>query len=236
MHSHLQKYLDLCNYDNVILNGTVIPFVDSARNLGVTFNRTLTWNNHIYCTIGKVYGMLRSLWTTQYFTPVKTRLLLAKSYLLPTLLYGCELYANCDSTCNKKLNILYNNIARYIYGKRRHDHISPWALKISSISFDNLLKLKCLTLLHKIMVTEEHPLLKSRLQTTRSSRSHQLLHTNYNSMISERQFFVFSVRLWNKLPAQLRSIRVTSHFKSTLLKLYNEWIKNIFSVCPSHMF
>lgn len=154
----------------------------------MTFNRTLTWKNHIFTVIGKVYGMLRSLWTTQYFTPTKIRLLLAKTYLLPTMLYGCELYANCDTTCNRKLNVLFNNIARYIFGIKRRDHISEHAIKIYSISFNNYLKLKTLTQLHKILVNQDPSYLYERFQATRSARSSQLLYTTFNSKISERHF------------------------------------------------
>lgn len=149
--------------------------------------------------------------------PSENWLLLAKTFLLPTLLYGCELYANCDSLCRGKLNILYNNIARYVYCVKRRDHISVFALKIFSIKFDDLLKVKCLMLLHKVINSHEPKYLVERIQFTRSARSLNLLSMKYSCLVSERQFFVFAVRLWNALPYKIKTIRSTSHFKNELL-------------------
>ena len=95
--------------------------------IGVIFNTSLSWNNHIYAAIGKGYGMLRVLWTTQYFTPFKIRMLLAKTYLIPTLFYSCEIFANCDTISNRKINVAYNNIARYVFSTKRFEHISIYS-------------------------------------------------------------------------------------------------------------
>ena len=96
--------------------------------------------------------MLRTLWVTQSYTPLKMRMLLAKTYLLPTLLCGCEIYANCDKN---RLNKLYNNITRYIFKLRKFDHVSEFSVQIFSMSFENLLKFRVLMFLHKIIVNQE---------------------------------------------------------------------------------
>ena len=79
-----KKKLDVAIFPNIIINGCIVELVDKARNLGLTFNRYLTWTDHITSTVEKVYGMLRTLWVNQYYTPIKIRLILAKTYLLPT--------------------------------------------------------------------------------------------------------------------------------------------------------
>lgn len=38
----------------------------------------------------------------QHFTPQHVRLLLAKSYIKPSILYGCKIYSNCYSVCKGK--------------------------------------------------------------------------------------------------------------------------------------
>lgn len=144
--------------------------------------------------------------------------------MLPTLLYGCELYASCDSVCRGKLNVLYNNIARYVYCIKRRDHISVFATQICSVPFDDLLKLKCLTLLHKIITTQEPKYLKERIQFTKSSRSLNILNMKFSCLVTERQFFVFAVRLWNALPHKIKIIKRTLQFKNELLRyLLNEY-------------
>ena len=71
------------------INGDPINFSSSAKNLGVIFNRSLNWNNHVSSVVGRVYGMLRTLWRTQTYTPVKIRILLSKTYVISTLLHIC---------------------------------------------------------------------------------------------------------------------------------------------------
>ena len=108
------------------LNNTKIEVVNKVRNLGVTFNKNLTWTDHVNGKIGHVYNMLRHLWLTQHCTPFRIRMLLAKTYLVPTLLYGCEIFVNPDCSSFHNMEKLFNNIARYIFKKRKYDHISQY--------------------------------------------------------------------------------------------------------------
>ena len=200
----------------ITLNNTVIEIVDKVKNLGIIFNNKFTWNDHINTTIGRVYSMLRALWVTQNFTPQNIRMLLAKTYLLPTLLYGCEIFANCDSATNIKLNKLYNNIARYIFGLRKYDHVSTYTKQIFGMSFDNLLKFRVLILLHKIILTGKPIYLHNKIVHTQSSRSKDLIIARHRYSISERQFFIYACRLWNSLPNYLKLINNSVHFKNKL--------------------
>ena len=63
----------------------------------------------------KSYGILRTLWPLQRILPFKIKMLIAKSYLIPVLLYGNELFSSCDSECKRKLNVLYNDIVRFVF-------------------------------------------------------------------------------------------------------------------------
>ena len=88
--------------------------------------------------MGKVYGMLRNLWAVIHSAPFAIRMQLAKTFLIPVLLYGSEIFANCDTNDRRKLNLTYNNIARYVFIKGHRDHISQFSYRIFEINFDNL--------------------------------------------------------------------------------------------------
>jgi len=154
-----KRPVDMESVPDILIGNDKIELVQSAKNLGVIFNSSLSFDNHIRATLGKVYGMLRCLWASQSFTPQHIRLLLAKTYLIPVLLYGCELFANMDSTHKQKMNVLYNNIARYIFDRKRFDSISTYAKQISGMSFSNLLDFKSLIALQKIISTGQPPYL-----------------------------------------------------------------------------
>ncbi|XP_075167477.1 uncharacterized protein LOC142239569 [Haematobia irritans] len=107
-----KKSLKISLNVDIILNNERIEIVENAKNLGICFNSSLTWSTHIGNIIGSAYNKLRVLWNTQYYTPQKTRTLIVKSYIMPTILYGCELFSNTDANSKRKLNLLFNNITR----------------------------------------------------------------------------------------------------------------------------
>lgn len=205
---------------DIFLGGTKIDIVSSVRNLGVIFNNTLTWSDHINRSCGRVYCMLRSLWTTQYYTPLKIRLLLAKTYILPTLLYSSEVFYGCNSKDTLKLKTTFNNVVRYIYGLKKFDHISQYSNRIFGMTFDNYLMQKNLVLLHKIVMTKMPKYLFIRLQFTRSSRGNGIIQFRHNDTASERQFFILTIRLWNQLPAYIQNTSNAIKFKNLLSQLY----------------
>lgn len=209
------------NINNCLkINNVNIDFVHSATNLGIIFNSQLTWTNHIKAAVARVHAMLRNLWIVQISTPFAIRMLLAKTYLIPVLLYGCEIYSNCDSIDSLRLNVAYNNIARYVFKKRRRDNISAYSYQIYNISFNNLLNYKCLLLMQKIINTKEPKYLYDNIIFARSNRGNKLILPRFKLLLSERQFFVHTTRLWNNLPNNIQIISNTHRFKKELLKLF----------------
>ncbi|XP_075150501.1 uncharacterized protein LOC142224606 [Haematobia irritans] len=97
------------------INDQRISIVTSAKNLGIMLNSLFSWTDHVNYISGQIYARLRNLWSTQMLTPLPIRVPLAKSYLMPVLLYGCELFVSCDAACKRKLNLAFNNIIRLAF-------------------------------------------------------------------------------------------------------------------------
>ena len=124
-------------------------------------------------------------------------MLLPKTYLLPTLLYGCEIYANCDKHTSYTLNRLYNYIGRYVFNRTKFDHISDYAFKIFNMKFDNLSKSRVLILLHKIINEKSPKYLFKKLTFSISSRTNYVASIIHKYKVSERQFLIYAIRRWN---------------------------------------
>lgn len=216
-----KKLLETGPIPNIHLNNQQINTVDHVKNLGIMFNTTLTWTNHINYACGRTYSMLRTLWKTQHCTPVKIRMLLAKTYLLPTLLYGCELFASCDSISSSKLNVLFNNIARYVFDLKNHGPVSSFSKQIYGITFDNFLKTRVLIFLHKIIYNEQPDHLFKRLCFSRSNRGKRIISFKQQSLMSEWQFFVNAVRLWNSIPHNAQIINNAQNFKKNIFEHFS---------------
>lgn len=208
--------VDTALLPRIVINNTDVEYVVSSKNLGVIFDNCLSWNRHIEVTIGQIYGMLRTLWSVQHFIPIHIRSIIAKSYLVSRLLYCCEIYTNCDSTHKAKLKVVTNDIARFVYGVKRHESISSFVNEFYGMSCDKLLDYRCLIALHKIIYTREPIYLYERLHFCQSARSNCIIPPRSKYLVSDRQFFVHTVRLWNALPLNLRNIQNISRFKTNL--------------------
>ena len=208
------------DYQNiqVTLASPQIELVSRVRNLGLYFNNNLTWVDHINIRIGQVYNMLRNLWQTQSFTPCNIRLQLAKAYLIPTLLYGCELFVNPDQATFQRLQKLFNNIARYVYNRKKYDHISQYATQMFDMTLRQLLDFRALILMQKI-VTEKRPqYLYERLSFSQSRRLNTIKQFKFKYSFSEHHFYIHTIRLWNSLPISIRTINSALRFRSELKK------------------
>ena len=83
--------------------------------------------------------------------------------------------------------------------------------------FDDLFKFRVFMFLQKIIVNREPEYLFNKLCFLSSSRHcNNLRSIRANYLISERQFFTFSFRLWNSLPNYLKIIRNTVRFKNEI--------------------
>ena len=200
----------------ITLGNQNISIVESAKNLGIIFNKSLQWNTHINSVSGIIFSMLRTLYPLQHITPLNIRVLLAKTYLMPRLLYGCEIFAYCDSTSKSRLNVAYNAILRYVYGIKRYDGISQHSKSLYGVELMDLLKIKALILLHKVIYTREPSYLFNRIQFARSNRGKQIIQLKHRTLISKWQFFTNTIRLWNSLPNPLQITANALQFKKML--------------------
>lgn len=205
---------------DILMNNVKIELVHVTKNLGIIFNTNLTWDDHIKTLVGQTYIKLRALWSTQFIIPMKTRILIAKTYLIPSLLYGCELFANCDSDSKRKLNVLFNNICRYVYNLSRYDHISVAAKGLYGVTFENLLNIRVLLFMHRIINKRKPSFLFDRLRFVQSPRNRNIIIPRHRYLFSEWQFFLHAIRLWNSLPQHQQRNTNANSFRIFLFKFF----------------
>lgn len=74
------------------LNGLIVPYSDTVKNLGMLFNKKLDWSEHVDLVCDKIYMSLRSAWLRFSVTPKSTRIMLAKSLFMPHIEYCSIVY------------------------------------------------------------------------------------------------------------------------------------------------
>lgn len=207
---------------NFFINTQNIEVVKSAKNLGIIFNSTLTWSDHINYACGRTFAMLRTIWPTQYCTPIRIRMLLAKTYLIPILLYGCELFASCDAASKRKLYVAYNSIIRYVFGLKGRTRVSTFSSLLYGFNFENLLNLRVLVFMHKIVYTHQPDHLFNKLTFAHNCRGRRIRALTYKTLVSQWHFFVFAVYLWNSMPYSIQVLSNVRQFKAKLIELFAE--------------
>lgn len=214
---------DVVNTDSfpcVEISDDKIPYVNTAKILGLVFNQTLTWDDHVSLAVGKIYGTLRVLYLTCKYLPTKVKMMLVKTLLLPILLYGHQVFCDLDSISKRKLNVGFNSAVRFVYNLRRFDHISEYSDTIYGMPFETYLKYKTILCLFKIKCSGTPEYLFSKLVFSSSARSRVLIPPRYKFNVSKKQFFIFAIGQWNQLPARLRRLNDRVSFERELLRHY----------------
>lgn len=206
--------------DCIYLNGSVLPYNNTVRNLGVIFDKKLSWKFHVDNVVSKVYGALRKLSLSAHYTPLKTRLMLVKSLIMPVCLYGCEIYSGVDALSFRKLEVAFNCCIRYVFNMKRFDHISEFKNSILGCSLKSYLDYRSLIFLHNIICSKKPEYLYEKINFCRSKRTHSLIPTRATCYLSTRQFFVSTVSKWNELPLSVRRQSDSKGFRKVLFRYF----------------
>lgn len=115
--SHLTFTLRPGSSPPVSINGSDIPQVQSAKYLGLTLDKRLTWKDHITTKVKLMSFKFRKMgWLLfkRSKLSIKNKLLLYKTIIKPAWKYGIELWGTASSTNIKRLERSENKIIRHI--------------------------------------------------------------------------------------------------------------------------
>ena len=197
----------------ISLNEAEIVYERTALSLGFKINSKLSCWDHVNLIVCKMYGVIRKLWASSSFLSVETKLKLIKSLLIPVISYSGLVYGKLDSASKSKLQLAINNAARYVFMKRKYDHISIYARQILSHDITNHYNILNLIFLHKLIYTKCPQYLFEKLRFANSVRTLNIITPAFNYLASSRLFFVNAIKLWNLLPTNIKSIRNPESFK-----------------------
>ena len=210
------------------LNGTVIPYSSSVKDLGFLIDQNLSWQPQVNEVGRRIVSRIHSLKRLQQFIPIATKIHLCQTLLLPLLDYGDVCYLDLTEDRLNKLERLQNVCIRYIFGLRKYDHISEFRSQLNWLEIRDRRNLHILCLLFNILKSPCSPTyLKSRFSALaahvlglRSENLLTLLIPKHDTSFYEHSFTVLSAKLWNKLDSDTRNASSIYAFKSRLKKLF----------------
>lgn len=142
------------------------------------------------------------------FTPVYIRRKLSMQLILQIITYSELVHSKLDSCSAYKIDVVFNQVARYVYGWCRHDHISAWRTRLLGCNIVEYQKARSWVFLFRLISTKTPSYLYNKLVFfCKSVQSCNLVFVpDFNYVNSTRLFFVNVIRIWNSIPVATRNI------------------------------
>jgi hypothetical protein len=203
------KYIstdDTVSFPPLIVNGYVVPYSSTVKNLGVIFDTTLSWTDECNALVRKVFGTLAELRRNFSYIPPNIRKILATSLVMPHLDYPALLFSDIPGYNNDKLQRVQNACVRFITGATRYEHVTPYYESLGLLKLKARRTLAMANMVFKIITTGVPLYLFERYQfasanNSRDTRSNklQLQIPNHRTQKYHLSFLIQSSLLWNKL-------------------------------------
>ena len=188
----------------------------TVRNLGVLFDKHLTWDAHVSVLVKRCYGILIGLAHARHCIPSNLLPLIVNALVMSHVRYCFAVFGNGSQKNMLRLQKIQNFALRVISGRRKFDHISDLRDELGWPTVPELHEQHCLTFLHKIIRTGVPQALASKLQANSVSRSRNtrqdpdLALPRIRTEAGRRRLFYRTVQLYNDLPADVKELSVAA--------------------------
>ena len=222
--SHLlQRHRNLSENVALNLNDKIINQQTTTKVLGVCVDRCIKWDEHVKNVLKSGYSKLVVLRKLKNFAPFKHRKMMAESLILSVIDYCDYVYSPLTQLQLRKLQKLQLSAASFVLRKyaRVADLQTIRWLPIEERREHNLLKLA-----HKAMNLPSWPKMNTLVKRVRVRD----LRDNENKLVIPEVSGTFqdsAARCFNRLPAELRSLKDYNKFSNNVKQfLYNKAFNN----------
>ena len=208
---------------------TTLKPCTEAKNLGVTFDRFVTWDSQVAKLTQKCFGILTGISHIRHYLPSGTLPILVSALVLSHVRYCLSVYGNVSAKNLAAINKILNFAARVISGKK-FDHISSVRSSLGWLNPSAMVQAQTLNMLHKVRRTGEPESLAAQFCTNaerhdhrRSTRQDHLLSLPRirGSVAGKRQFVYRAAAEYNSLPPEFVNMSA-SVFASKLRQRLSE--------------
>ena len=208
-------------------SGEDIDFADNVKYLGAYLDDRLTMKHHINKITSHCYGILKNIKSMRSFMSQQQCEILVNATVTSRLDYSNALFYNLGwSNCLQKISKVQKYASQIILQKNHRQGFS-FRVRLETLhwlSVEKRIAFKILLLVFKCLHNMAPQLLCSLLSVNtmgRFSDSNVFKTTLFypTTTFGRRAFIYFAPRLWNALPAYIRTIQQIASFK-TELKTY----------------
>jgi len=207
----------------VAVAGSPITFTVKLKSLGVTLDKTLSFDEHVKNVVKasnfhiKALRHVRPLLNKSIANTVACSIVTTRLDYCNSLLYGTS-KANLE-----KLQRIQNTLARVVAGTRKREHITPVLKDLHWLPVEQQINYKVAVITHKLLQEKQPAYLANLIpeyQPTRQLRSASqcLIARSYVSASRDGDgaFNAAARTVWGTLPLSLRSVSNILSFKNYL--------------------
>lgn len=207
-----------------VLNGEVLPFSQTCDALGLTFSADLKWMEHFNMTSRRCYRIISTIARLRQLGHSKNLLItIYKALFEPVLFYGLPIWGTTYGNVLRKFQVVQNDAIRAIYGVGRHESVRFIFAQERLLTVKSMAKYRIGLLMFKRQTDclnidiDCLPMPSTQNYSLRSAKDSIVLRPACRSVLREQAPKIAFVRVWNSLPAPIRTCCKLSDFKEKLL-------------------
>ena len=160
--------------------------ISEVKNLGLTFDRSLTWTAHISNITKNCFGVLGGLSHLRGHLPPAVILTLVSALVVSQVRYCVSIYGGTTKQNVSRIQKVLNYAAKVVFGRKKYDHVSDLLGRLGWLSAEELVSYHSLSLVHKVRCSGEPEVLAAELTTVAEARGRDLAAVTRQ----DRQLFV----------------------------------------------
>lgn len=220
-----KSQLKKCSIDIISVSDACVKKSHSIKYLGVHLDESLTLKQQINAKSRAALFNLSRIRTIRKYLDVENTQTLVSCLVLSHIDYASTLYYGLPSCDINKLQRVQNMAAKLVLNRSKYDSSTDSLKTLHWLPVRERIKykiavyvFKCLNNLAPSYLSELLHIHDSQRQLRSSSRSGVILKIPFTqrSTFMDRSFTVAGPKIWNDLPAHLRSVTELDHFKSLL--------------------
>jgi hypothetical protein len=205
----------------VIESESIAPSSGAVRNLGVLIDPRLSMETFITHVCKGCFFWIHNINRIKRYLDFEAMEKLIHCFITSKLDFCNSLFLGLPATQLQRLQRVQNAAARILTCTLKREHIRPVLFQLHWLPMEARVVFKVLLLIHKSLIQNGPKYIKDLLipeENGDDRRSSDLLKVPFtrSALLFDRAFSIAGPRLWNQLPAKIRAIKNTDHFKREL--------------------
>ena len=220
----VSQYLSKITNPRLFFLGEVLLPVSPCKDLGITLDSTMSFNDHIKSLTSSLLSTLSQINRVRHLFDKKTLLIILNSLVFSKLFYCSSVWSGTTKQNIHKLQLIQNFAARILTNNRKFDHISPVLRDLGWLSVTDMLTYRNQVMMFKCLNGLVPPYLNNKLvkrseihsRVTRQADDINLVKCR--TSIAQRSFFYHAAKTWNSLPHSVKNVTSLPTFKKSIKK------------------